>query len=202
MNYCLPIITYITLIACVFGSGNPNEMGAPKKDMIIYAHPMFAHLLVSWTNSNPGQEHSASPFDSQNAPSVSIQRYLDRIAKYAKCSPTVYVVALIMIDRFIHYNPDVSLTPFTIHRLIATSFVISIKLRDDIYYSMPYYAQVLGVKPADLCHMEIAFLRQIDFDLLVTPKMVKAYLNLVQTNWIQTAPNSGVWRPTTMAREG
>ena len=88
------------------------------------------HLLIT-TSMFPTQLCSQShvghqlitKFQSSYPPEVSIHAYLERIKKYAGCSDSCFVVALIYIDRMIEIR-NVVLTSLNVHRLIITRFVV------------------------------------------------------------------------------
>lgn len=69
-------------------------------------------------------------FHGLRAPNLSIQKYLERIFKYSKCSPSCFVLARIYIDRFLQ-QPDIHLTSLNVHRLLITSVVVAVKFIDD-----------------------------------------------------------------------
>jgi hypothetical protein len=47
---------------------------------------------------------------------VSIKEYLKRIAKYAHCSDSVYILSLVLIDRLQERNEAFILNEFCVHR--------------------------------------------------------------------------------------
>ena len=58
-------------------------------------------------------------FHSWKVPKIGLNEYLERIHKYAKCSPSCYVIALIYIDRAIQCNNNFFLTKFNAHRYFS-----------------------------------------------------------------------------------
>lgn len=69
-------------------------------------------------------------FHGSRAPSLSIQQYVDRIFKYACCSPSCFVVAHIYMEKFIQCT-NACLTSFNVHRLLITSVMVAAKFIDD-----------------------------------------------------------------------
>lgn len=69
-------------------------------------------------------------FHGLRQPAISIQQYVDRIFKYAACSPSCFVVAQIYMDRYVH-QADVHLTSLNVHRLLITSVMLAAKFMDD-----------------------------------------------------------------------
>jgi hypothetical protein len=80
--------------------------------------------------------HSICPqkmtvFHGFKAPNISIEKYLERIFKYANCSPSCFVVAYAYIDRFIRQQPGIPITSLNVHRLLITSVMVAAKFLDD-----------------------------------------------------------------------
>ncbi|KAK9050839.1 hypothetical protein SSX86_030195 [Deinandra increscens subsp. villosa] len=73
-----------------------------------------------------------SAFHGLTKPTISIQNYLQRIFKYADCSPSCYVVAYVYLDRFIQQQPAICINLFSVHRLLITSVMIAAKFMDDV----------------------------------------------------------------------
>ncbi|KAI3986031.1 hypothetical protein MKX01_039113 [Papaver californicum] len=113
-------------------------------------------------------------FHAVRAPSMSIQQYIDRIFRYASCSPSCFVIACIYIDRFLR-RADVHLTSLNVHRLLITSVMIAAKFTDDSFHYNAYYAKVGGVSTAEMNKMEIDLLFSLDFRLHVTERIFKQY---------------------------
>ncbi|XP_072984759.1 cyclin-P3-1-like [Typha latifolia] len=109
---------------------------------------------------------SITVFHGLRAPNLSIQRYIERIFKYSKCSPSCFVLALIYMDRFIQ-QPDIYITSLNVHRLLITSVVLAAKFIDDAFFNNAYYAKVGGVSIGEMNRLELNFLFCIDFRLQV-----------------------------------
>ncbi|CAD8087453.1 unnamed protein product [Paramecium primaurelia] len=58
----------------------------------------------------------ASVFHTSRAPSISIQNYIQRIAKYTHCNSVCFVFALIYLDKIQELHQDVVLNSNCIHR--------------------------------------------------------------------------------------
>ncbi|KAI5076262.1 hypothetical protein GOP47_0008327 [Adiantum capillus-veneris] len=83
-------------------------------------------------------------FHGHRAPSISVEQYVERIFKYANCSPSCFVVAYAYLDRFIHQQPGIPITSLNVHRLLITSVMVAAKFLDDSYYNNAYYGKVGG----------------------------------------------------------
>ncbi|KAL1351495.1 hypothetical protein HN51_015415 [Arachis hypogaea] len=106
-------------------------------------------------------------FHGLRAPTLSVQKYIDRIFKYAGCSPSCFVVAHIYVDRFLQHT-EVKLTSLNVHRLLITSIMVAAKFMDDAFFNNAYYARVGGVSTSELNRLEMSFLFGIDFRLQVS----------------------------------
>lgn len=71
-------------------------------------------------------------FDCHEAPDMSIQSYLERIFRYTRAAPSVYVVAYVYIDRFCQQNPEFRITRRNVHRLLITTVMIASKYVEDM----------------------------------------------------------------------
>ena len=63
-----------------------------------------------------GVGSATTRFDSAYAPEISVQAYVERIQKYSKVSCSVYVIALIYIDRLIE-TEGFLVTELNVHRV-------------------------------------------------------------------------------------
>ena len=118
------------------------------------------------------------PFISKKIPNVSIQNYLDRLAKYSKIENNTLLLVLIYIDRICELN-KIRLNYFNIHKLILGGLLIAIKYNEDDYFSNIFYSKVGGVSITELNHLEYEFLSLIDFDLYVDDDLYSKYSNYI-----------------------
>ncbi|MCO5563504.1 hypothetical protein L7F22_017147 [Adiantum nelumboides] len=114
-------------------------------------------------------------FHGMKAPGIGVARYVERIYKYAHCSPACFVVAYAYLDRFIHRQPAVPVTSLNIHRLLITSVMVAAKFLDDAYYNNAYYAKVGGVSTTEMNRLELEFLFTLGFRLQVTTHIFESY---------------------------
>lgn len=69
-------------------------------------------------------------FHGLREPTLSVRKYIDRIFKYSRCSPSCFVVAHIYVDRFLQHT-EIKLTSLNVHRLLITSIMLAAKFMDD-----------------------------------------------------------------------
>ncbi|KAL0397409.1 UNVERIFIED_CONTAM: Cyclin-U4-1 [Sesamum calycinum] len=121
-----------------------------------------------------------SVFHGLTRPTISIQTYLERIFKYANCSPSCYIVAYVYLDRFTQRQPALPINSFNVHRLLITSVMVSAKFMDDMYYNNAYYAKVGGISTTEMNFLEVDFLFGLGFHLNVTPTTFHTYCSYLQ----------------------
>ncbi|KAJ4706515.1 Cyclin [Melia azedarach] len=134
------------------------------------------------------QPQRISIFHGLTRPTISIQSYLERIFKYANCSPSCFVVAYVYLDRFAQRQPSLPINSFNVHRLLITSVLVSAKFMDDIYYNNAYYAKVGGISTTEMNLLEVDFLFALGFQLNVTPTAFHTYYSYLQREMFLQSP--------------
>ncbi|KAE8715237.1 Cyclin-U2-1 [Hibiscus syriacus] len=114
-------------------------------------------------------------FDCHEAPDMTIQSYLERIFRYTKAVPSVYVVAYVYIDRFCQANPGFRITPKNVHRLLITTIMVASKYVEDMNYRNSYFAQVGGLTTKELNTLEVELLFMMGFKLHVNVSVFQSY---------------------------
>lgn len=126
------------------------------------------------------QPQRISVFHGLTRPAISIRSYLERIFKYANCSPSCFVVAYVYLERFAQRQPTLPLNSLNVHRLLITSVMVAAKFLDDIYYNNAYYAKVGGISTMEMNFLEVDFLFGLGFNLNVTPSAFQTYCSYLQ----------------------
>ncbi|XP_077235168.1 cyclin p4;1 [Tasmannia lanceolata] len=135
-----------------------------------------------------------SVFHGLTRPTISIQSYLERIFKYANCSPSCFVVSYVYLDRFVHRHPSLPINSFNIHRLLITSIMVAAKFMDDMYYNNAYYAKVGGISTPEMNFLEVDFLFGLSFHLNVTPTTFNTYCNYLQREMLLESSLNNIGR--------
>uniref|UniRef100_A0ACD5U4U2 Uncharacterized protein n=1 Tax=Avena sativa TaxID=4498 RepID=A0ACD5U4U2_AVESA len=141
------------------------------------------------------KKQAVSAFQGLTKPAISVGGYLERIFRFAGCSPSCYVVAYIYLDRFLRRRPALAVDSFNVHRLLITSVLTAVKFVDDICYNNAYFARVGGISLMEMNYLEVDFLFGIAFDLNVTPATFASYCTVLQTEMAyleHPAPSSSV----------
>ncbi|CAK9169533.1 unnamed protein product, partial [Ilex paraguariensis] len=106
---------------------SPNVM--PK--LITFLSSLLQRVAESNDLNRRFQTQKISVFHGLTRPTISIQSYLDRIFKYANCSPSCFIVAYVYLDRFTQRQPALPINSFNVHRLLITSVMVAAKFMDD-----------------------------------------------------------------------
>ena len=100
--------------------------------VITFLSSLLQRVAESNDISHQLHPQKISIFHGLTRPVISIQNYLERIFKYANCSPSCFVVAYVYLDRFAQRQSCLPLDSFNVHRLLITSVLISVKFMDDM----------------------------------------------------------------------
>ena len=130
--------------------------------------------LIDLNRNVTSKQQVITKFQSSYPPTISILAYLERINKYAKCSPNCFIVALIYIDRLIETR-NVILSTLNVHRVLITSVMLATKVFDDEFYKNAYYAKLGGVSTQEINSLELEFLSLMNFDFFVTVETFEKY---------------------------
>ncbi|XP_075519265.1 cyclin-U4-1-like [Primulina tabacum] len=152
--------------------------GMPK--LITFLSSLLQQVAESNDLNRQFQPQKISVFHGLNRPTISIQSYLERIFKYANCSPSCYIVAYVYLDRFTQRQPTLQINSFNVHRLLIASVMVSAKFMDDMYYNNAYFAKVGGISTREMNFLEVDFLFGLGFHLNVTPSTFHTYYSYLQ----------------------
>ncbi|KAL0397733.1 UNVERIFIED_CONTAM: Cyclin-U2-1 [Sesamum calycinum] len=114
-------------------------------------------------------------FDCNETPDMTIQSYLERIFRYTRAGPSVYVVAYAYIDRFCQFYPEFRIGARNVHRLLITTIMVASKYVEDMNYRNSYFARVGGLTTNELNKLEVEFLFLMKFKLHVNVSVYESY---------------------------
>ncbi|KAJ7977980.1 Cyclin [Quillaja saponaria] len=117
---------------------------------------------------------TVSIFHGSRAPNLSIKQYIERIFKYAGCSPSAFLIAYIYMDRLFQRTGG-HLTSLNVNRLLITTIMVAAKFIDDACHNNDYYAKVGGISNAEMNKLELELLFNLDFRLFVTTEVFSKY---------------------------
>jgi hypothetical protein len=139
---------------------------------------------MSSTNGNPQNKYrsnsypdgTSSIFFSLQRPAVDMRYYVARLVRYMHVSKSVFVVALIYLDRVHAADEILALTDFNVHRLITTAVSVACKFLEDEVHRNSTVCRIGGVPSlAEMNLLESQFLRRIDWDCSVSMRSYELY---------------------------
>lgn len=136
-----------------------------------------------------------SCFHSSRVPSISLWDYVRRFAKYSVCSEECFILAMVLMDRYV-CKTKIPITLRNVHRLYITAMTLSVKLRDDSYYSNAYYASIGGVVNAELNVLELELLDIVQWFTWVEKSVYDAYVCRLEALFGDAMPKRMVASPS------
>jgi len=105
---------------------------------------------------------------SREIPEICIHKYIDHIVGKIYKDDThidgLFINIIAIIKRVIKH---VIVNKYNIHRLIATTFMISQKIYDDLPYNNEAWAHICGVSLESINRMEIDILKCLDYNIFI-----------------------------------
>ena len=108
----------------------------------------------------------SSAFYSMGLIKISLQSYIQRLLQYVELNNSHFILALKYFNRVIQKG-NYKKSNISFHKLFFVCLVAADKYLEDDIFNNSYYAQVGGMKCADLFAMEMEFYEAIEFDLYV-----------------------------------
>lgn len=127
-----------------------------------------------------------SIFHLRETPSISVPDYLSRLVRYSYCSKSVFVGAIILLDRLAAKDPFLAPTSSSIHRLLITAVLLTTKSFDDELFDNAHFAKVGGLTLADLNALELAMLKELDFKLHISDEEFASFEHEIVNMVLQT----------------
>ncbi|KAI3796682.1 hypothetical protein L1987_39361 [Smallanthus sonchifolius] len=122
-----------------------------------------------------GSKTCVRVFDCNETPDMTIQSYLERIFRYTRAGPSVYVVAYVYIDRFCQSLPEFRISARNVHRLLITTIMVASKYVEDMNYRNSYFARVGGITTKEMNKLELQFLFLVNFKMHVNVSVFESY---------------------------
>mmetsp|Transcript_81980 Transcript_81980/g.265594 ORF Transcript_81980/g.265594 Transcript_81980/m.265594 type:complete len:265 (+) Transcript_81980:71-865(+) len=119
-------------------------------------------------------------FDSEGVPGIPLRTYLRRLYRDFRCSDSVFVCALVILDRSLEAkladgSETLELTPRNVHRLFLASAVISVKFCEDLAWRNSQLAKIGGAELQELNRYEAFLLERLGFRVNVSEEEYKLY---------------------------
>ncbi|GJP29346.1 hypothetical protein CLOM_g16469 [Closterium sp. NIES-68] len=160
---------------------DPNLMCERPRILSVLAAIFDQIVERNEANQAKDGEEKLTVFHGLRAPAIGIDKYMERIFKYANCSPACFVLAYIYVEKMVERHDDMVVTSLNVHRLLITSVMVAAKFLDDSYFNNAYYAKVGGVTTAEMNRLEMELLFRMDFRMNVTTDVFFAYCKKLET---------------------
>ena len=135
-----------------------------KSQMDTTADKNKYRLKVVSLLSKSSKKTKPNYFSSHLKPSIPIDPYISRVLHFIDCSASIMTISLIYLKRI---DPGL-ITESSIHRLFFCAILVANKFLDDYHVGNEFFSQVGGIKKREIIKLELAFLKQIKFDLYVS----------------------------------
>ena len=144
------------------------------KGKILFISSLFEKLIENNTSKLNNSIFNLKIFENEEIPTISINKYIERILKYTNCEENTLILSLIYLDKICLKN--INLTVYNIHKFVFSSILISIKFNEDKIYKNDYYAYIAGVSLKELNLMEDNFLQILDYQVFVNKNIFNKYI--------------------------
>ncbi|KAJ0961972.1 hypothetical protein J5N97_029800 [Dioscorea zingiberensis] len=153
-----------------------SETGQPPLVISVLAS-LVERVIVRNERVGVGGECRRTRFESSTdrVLDISVRCFLERIFRYARVAPPVYVVAYVYMDRLSHFNPHFRISSANVHRLLITAIMVASKFLEDLNYRNSYFAEVGGLSTEEMNSLEIDFLFMMRFKLHVNVSVFESY---------------------------
>ena len=145
-----------------------------NKSLLILSLPVIFEKILS---SNKHKPYKKSLFDSHSA-SLNINSYIIRLINLTEIEVSTIIHSLILLDLFCKRS-QVQISQNNIHKLIASSFMISIKLLEDEIYNESQYCAIFGFSTKTLSELEYLFLEELEYKVSIDEKLFQAYFDSI-----------------------
>ncbi|KAJ2633804.1 Pho80p cyclin [Coemansia sp. RSA 1694] len=136
---------------------------------------MFSRVVQHNDRLPMAQQQKPTRFHSRAPPNITVNEYLQRVAKYGSLEPACLLLLLIYVDRICERNPSFTISSLTVHRFIITAATIACKTLCDAYCTNLHYAKVGGVSMQELNSLEVEILRMMGWHLVATQEQLEQY---------------------------
>ncbi|TPP51830.1 Cyclin family protein [Leishmania donovani] len=167
---------------------------APTRPPIKLIETRYAFLALSFMmrmlcKLHKGEPIPSSDFHSHCIPPMTVTMYVQRLVRYCACSGEALLCSFLLLLKYVFHSGH-PVTIYNAHRLLITSIVLGIKLRDDVYYSNVYYGRIGGISGREMNKLELLFLEKLEWETQVHVDEYMALLDLLAELGIDAEPTS------------
>lgn len=129
---------------------NAGSLGGELSDPHFIS--LYTNVLSRLCNANamnsflPDKHDNISIFFSTFRQPFSLESYVARLVNFTNCSRSVFVNALVYLDRIKHKDKRLAISEMNVHRILITAIVLSVKFLEDELYNNSYFAKVGGIQ--------------------------------------------------------
>ncbi|GET85802.1 cyc2-like cyclin, putative [Leishmania tarentolae] len=171
--------------------GNTSTSARPpiKLTETRYAFLALSFMMRMLCRLHKGEPIPSSDFHSHCTPPMTVTMYVQRLVRYCGCSSEALLCAFLLLLKYVFHSGH-PVTIYNAHRLLITSIVLGIKLRDDVYYSNVYYGRIGGISGREMNKLELLFLDKLEWETQVHEDEYIALLDLLAELGIDAEPTS------------
>ncbi|CBZ23428.1 putative CYC2-like cyclin [Leishmania mexicana MHOM/GT/2001/U1103] len=167
---------------------------APARPPIKLIDTRYAFLALSFMmrmlcKLHKGEPIPSSDFHSHCIPPMTVIMYVQRLVRYCACSGEALLCSFLLLLKYVFHSGH-PVTIYNAHRLLITSIVLGIKLRDDVYYSNVYYGRIGGISGREMNKLELLFLEKLEWETQVHVDEYVALLDLLAELGIDAEPTN------------
>jgi ATP-dependent 26S proteasome regulatory subunit len=152
-----------------------KELSDKVTDIIPY---VLKKIVQSNAENKTKKTHSV--FDSSLSDKITLEDYLMRIRKHSDLELNTLVCSFILIDKLINTH-RIILSTKNVHKILLSGILISIKFMEDVIYKQNDYAKIGGVSLSSLSAIETAFLKIIDYKIVISHDVFEQYYTKICT---------------------
>lgn len=148
----------------MFAHGYAGGAGPSVSDLMSVSYPDGSNAL----------------FFSSTASNVPVHSYLARFVDWLSVSESVFVVALVYLDRIRANESMLSVTHHNVHRLLTCAITVAHKTLEDEPYDNVTMAKLGGLSSVqELNRLEFEFLKRLNWWTMVEPDLYTKYRCMV-----------------------
>eukprot|EP00178_Gracilaria_changii_P002096 TRINITY_DN130_c2_g2_i1.p1 TRINITY_DN130_c2_g2~~TRINITY_DN130_c2_g2_i1.p1 ORF type:complete len:329 (+),score=64.50 TRINITY_DN130_c2_g2_i1:342-1328(+) len=149
---------------------NQSLQACEPTSPVVSARHSSRELPSSQLKQEPSVFHALQP------PSITPVEYLRRLARYAFCSRSAFILAFYYLQKIAGLPKTcLTITSLSIHRLLLTATLLATKMVDDILYDNAHFAKVGGLDVKELNMLELDMLSVLRFELCVSAEQFEAF---------------------------
>ena len=124
---------------------------------------------------SPNCETVLSRFHSLSPPKISIYDFICVIDKIINHEDAIWIITIILFDRFVKMNSSFAITPNIIHKLLICAVITATKFETDGSLTNAAWSKLCGICIDELNILEREFLFMLEFSIVITKEEYNQY---------------------------